>query len=207
MENKDNLIGFIWHKTPVISQHLLKKQSNDSVSFEQWCKKSIEDYENNYKESLKQTQDDTEYLKNLGCSRVVVVPEPVGIIRFDLFQRFLADIPENTFVLVKSFAGFGMQSTLIRCLKSAVNRKIYVITEQQKSLTLLPIDVVSEVYENWVIKQNNYTRHRKTETKVQKAMNLINSGLTYTQAQEELNVSRSTFYRLVANAKSKDKFQ
>ncbi len=100
-----------------------------------------------------------------------------------------------------------MQSTLIRCLKSAVNRKIYVITEQQKSLTLLPIDVVSEVYENWVIKQNNYTRHRKTETKVQKAMNLINSGLTYTQAQEELNVSRSTFYRLVANAKSKDKFQ
>ncbi len=63
MENKDNLIGFIWHKTPVISQHLLKKQSNDSVSFEQWCKKSIEDYENNYKESLKQTQEDTEYLK------------------------------------------------------------------------------------------------------------------------------------------------
>jgi hypothetical protein len=205
MESKDNLIGFIWHKTPVMSQYLLKKQNNDSVSFEQWCKKSIEDFETNYKESLKQTQDDTEYLKNLGCSRVVVAPEPVGVIRCDLFEKFLADIPENTFVFVKSFAGFGIQSTLISCLKSALSRKIYVITEQHKSLTLLPIDAVSEVYENWVIKQNNYTRCRRNENESQKAINLINSGYTYTQAQEQMGVSRSTFYRLIA--KRKDRFE
>ena len=205
MESKDNFIGFIWHKTPVMSQYLLKKQNSDIISFEQWCKNSIEDFETSYNESLKQTQYDTEYLQNLGCSRVSVVPEPVGVIRCDLFEKFLDDIPENTFIFVKSFAGFGIQSTLIRCLKSALSRKIYVITEQHKSITLLPIDVVSEVYENWVMKQNNYTRCRRNENKIQKAVNLISSGYSYTQAQEQMGVSRSTFYRLIATRK--DRFE
>lgn len=56
--------------------------------------KSIEDYETRYKESLETNKNDTEYLKNLGCSELLLFLNQL-IIRFDLFQRFLADIPEN----------------------------------------------------------------------------------------------------------------
>jgi len=197
MENKQPYIGFVWHKTPVLSQYFLKKQSNDNVPFEQMCKDTLSNFNKSYSESKKQTEEDIKYLKNLGCSKVIVVPEPVGFIKYDVFSNFLNEVPENTFVFVKSFAGFGSKPVLASCLKLALSKKVYIITEEQNALTKIPLDDISEFY-SWLINQNIQTSLRRKYNDIETARNLIKSGLTVSQATKKMGISRSTFYRLIS---------
>jgi len=202
IQTKNNLVGFVWQKTPVMSQYLLQKESKDGKTFEQWCKESIEQYHKSYNDILIDTKNEIEHLDKLGCYKTIVAPEPVGKTRYLIFKRLVSELPKNTFILVKSFAGFGCIQILKECMDLASEKNIYLITEQHLSLMILPENVRDEVYRNWVYKSNCVTsRTRRTRVLREKALELIENGMTYDNAQNELGVSRSTFYRLLADGK------
>jgi hypothetical protein len=199
VQTKNNLVGFIWQKTPVMSQYILSRGNNSSGTFEQWCKDSIENYRKSYDELFQETQNDIKLLEKLGCSKIIVAPEPVGQTRISIFKGLISEIPEKTFLVVQSFAGFGNATTLHYCMDLALQKNIYLISEEHLSLMLMPEQVLNEVYLNWPRKyMAPVPRCRKHDTRKQQALELVAKGMNHTNAQNELGVSRSTFYRLIS---------
>jgi hypothetical protein len=199
---KNNLVGFVWQKTPVISQYILSRGNNGNETFEKWCKNSIENYRKRYDELFQETENDIKQLEKLGCSKIIVAPEPVGQTRVSLFKGLLSELPENIFLLVQSFAGFGNATTLQCCMDLALQKNIFLISEEHLSLTLVPEQVLNELYLNWPRKHMSpVSRCRKHETRKQQALELVAKGMNHIDAQRELGVSKSTFYRLLADAK------
>jgi hypothetical protein len=199
VQTKNNLVGFIWQKTPVMSQYILSRGNNSSGTFEQWCKDSIENYRKSYDELFQETQNDIKLLEKLGCSKIIVAPEPVGQTRISIFKGLISEIPEKTFLVVQSFAGFGNATTLHYCMDLALQKNIYLISEEHLSLMLMPEQVLNEVYLNWPRKyMSPVPRCRKHDTRKQQALELVAKGMNHTNAQNELGVSRSTFYRLIS---------
>jgi hypothetical protein len=199
VQTKNNLVGFIWQKTPVMSQYILSRGNNSSGTFEQWCKDSIENYRKSYDELFQETQNDIKLLEKLGCSKIIIAPEPVGQTRISIFKGLISEIPEKTFLVVQSFAGFGNATTLHYCMDLALQKNIYLISEEHLSLMLMPEQVLNEVYLNWPRKyMSPVPRCRKHDTRKQQALELVAKGMNHTNAQNELGVSRSTFYRLIS---------
>ena len=198
LQTKNNLIGFVWQKTPVMSQYILSRGNKSSGTFEQWCKDSIENYRKSYDELFQETQNDIKLLEKLGCSKIIVAPEPVGQTRISIFKGLILEIPEKTFLVVQSFAGFGNATTLHYCMDLALQKDIYLISEEHLSLMLVPEQVLNELYLNWPRKyMSSVPRCRKHDTRKQQALELVAKGMNHTNAQNELGVSRSTFYRLI----------
>lgn len=199
VQTKNNLVGFIWQKTPVMSQYILSRGNNSSGTFEQWCKDSIENYRKSYDELFQETQNDIKLLEKLGCSKIIVAPEPVGQTRISIFKGLISEIPEKTFLVVQSFAGFGNATTLHYCMDLALQKNIYLISEEHLSLMIMPEQVLNEVYLNWPRKyMSPVPRCRKHDTRKQQALELVAKGMNHTNAQNELGVSKSTFYRLIS---------
>jgi DNA-directed RNA polymerase subunit N (RpoN/RPB10) len=202
VQTKNNLVGFVWQKTPVMSQYILSRGHNGNQTFEQWCKDSIENYRKRYDELFQETENDIKQLEKLGCSKIIVAPEPVGQTRISLFKGLISELPENIFLVVQSFAGFGNATTLHYCMDLALQKNIFLISEEHLSLMLVPEQVLNELYLNWPRKyMSPVPRCRKHETLKQQALELVAKGMNHTNAQRELGVSRSTFYRMLADGK------
>ena len=191
---KQNLIGLVWRNIPKMSQHKLSYSSNAN-DFENWCNETISDYQKLNIEYAILAKDETKFLNDLGCSKVVVVPGAVGNVRTVLFQKLISNLPEYTFVLLKSFEGFGSSVVLKDCMDLAVSQKIYIITEKHLSLMHFPNDVVDEVYYDW-IRKNSFLNFSKRNNIKRKISSLMNDGLSPIQIQKELGISKSSFYRL-----------
>jgi hypothetical protein len=192
-----NIVGLVWRKIPKVSQHKLSYSSNAN-DFENWCNETISDYQKLNIEYALIAKDETELLKDLGCSKVVVVPDAVGNVRTVLFKKFISNLPEYTFVLLKSFEGFGNTVVLKDCMDLAVSQKIYIITEKHLSLLHFPNNYIDEVYYDWIQKYS-FSNFSKSNNIKQKLNRLLNDGLSPIQIQEELGISKSTFYRLAKN--------
>ena len=74
---KQNLIGLVWRNIPKISQHKLSYSSNAN-DFENWCNETINDYQKLNIEYALLAKDETKFLNDLGCSKVVIVPDAVA---------------------------------------------------------------------------------------------------------------------------------
>jgi len=191
---KQNLIGLVWRNIPKMSQHKLSYSSNAN-DFENWCNETISDYQKLNIEYAILAKDETKFLNDLGCSKVVVVPGAVGDVRTVLFKKLISNLPEYSFVLLKSFEGFGNSVVLKDCMDLAVSQKIYIITEKHLSLMHFPNDVVDEVYYDW-IRKNSFFNFSKSNNIKRKINSLMNDGLSPIQIQKELGISKSSFYRL-----------
>ena len=191
---KQNLIGLVWRNIPKMSQHKLSYSSNAN-DFENWCNETISDYQKLNIEYAILAKDETKFLNDLGCSKVVVVPGAVGDVRTVLFKKLISNLPEYSFVLLKSFEGFGNSVVLKDCMDLAVSQKIYIITEKHLSLMHFPNDVVDEVYYDW-IRKNSFLNFSKRNNIKRKINSLIHDGLSPIQIQEKLGISKSSFYRL-----------
>ena len=191
---KQNLIGLVWRNIPKMSQHKLSYSSNAN-DFENWCNETISDYQKLNIEYAILAKDETKFLNDLGCSKVVVVPGAVGDVRTVLFKKLISNLPEYSFVLLKSFEGFGNSVVLKDCMDLAVSQKIYIITEKHLSLMHFPNDVVDEVYYDW-IRKNSFLNFSKRNNIKRKISSLMNDGLSPIQIQKELGISKSSFYRL-----------
>ena len=191
---KQNLIGLVWRNIPKMSQHKLSYSSNAN-DFENWCNETINDYQKLNIEYALLAKDETKFLNDLGCSKVVIVPDAVGNVRTVLFKKLISNLPEYTFVLLKSFEGFGNSVVLKDCMDLAVSQKIYIITEKHLSLMHFPNDVVDEVYYDW-IRKNSFFNFSKSNNIKRKINSLMNDGLSPIQIQKELGISKSSFYRL-----------
>ena len=191
---KQNLIGLVWRNIPKMSQHKLSYSSNAN-DFENWCNQTISDYQKLNIEYAILAKDETKFLNDLGCSKVVVVPGAVGDVRTVLFKKLISNLPEYSFVLLKSFEGFGSSVVLKDCMDLAVSQKIYIITEKHLSLMHFPNDVVDEVYYDW-IRKNSFLNFSKSNNIKRKINSLMNDGLSPIQIQEKLGISKSSFYRL-----------
>ena len=191
---KQNLIGLVWRNIPKMSQHKLSYSSNAN-DFENWCNETISDYQKLNIEYAILAKDETKFLNDLGCSKVVVVPGAVGDVRTVLFKKLISNLPEYSFVLLKSFEGFGNSVVLKDCMDLAVSQKIYIITEKHLSLMHFPNDVVDKVYYDW-IRKNSFFNFSKSNNIKRKINSLMNDGLSPIQIQKELGISKSSFYRL-----------
>ena len=191
---KQNLIGLVWRNIPKMSQHKLSYSSNAN-DFENWCNETISDYQKLNIEYAILAKDETKFLNDLGCSKVVVVPGAVGDVRTVLFKKLISNLPEYSFVLLKSFEGFGNSVVLKDCMDLAVSQKIYIITEKHLSLMHFPNDVVDKVYYDW-IRKNSFLNFSKRNNIKRKISSLMNDGLSPIQIQKELGISKSSFYRL-----------
>ena len=194
---KQNLIGLVWRNIPKISQHKLSYSSNAN-DFENWCNETINDYQKLNIEYALLAKDETKFLNDLGCSKVVIVPDAVGNVRTVLFKKLISNLPEYTFVLLKSFEGFGNTVVLKDCMALAVSQKIYIITDKHLGLLHFPNDCIDEVYYDWIQKYS-FSNFSKRNNIKQKLNRLMNDGLSPIQIQEELGISKSTFYRLAKN--------
>lgn len=192
-----NVVGLVWRNIPKISQHKLSYSSNAN-DFENWCNETISDYQKLNIEYALLAKDETKLLNDLGCSKVVVVPDAVGNVRTVLFKKLISNLPEYTFVLLKSFEGFGNTVVLKDCMDLAVSQKIYIITEKHLGLLHFPNDYIDEVYYDWIQKYS-FSNFSKRNNIKQKLNRLLNDGLSPIQIQEELGISKSTFYRLAKN--------
>ena len=191
---KQNLIGLVWRNIPKMSQHKLS-HSSDANDFENWCNETISNYEKLIKKYASLAKDETNFLTNLGCSKVIVIPDAVGNVRTILFKKFISNLPEYTFVLMKSFEGFGSSVILKDCMDFAVSQKIYLITEKHLSLLHFPNECLDEVYYDW-IRKSAFIDFSKRNNIKRKINSLMHDGLSPTQIQEELGISKSSFYRL-----------
>ena len=191
---KQNLIGLVWRNIPKMSQHKLSYSSNAN-DFENWCNETISDYQKLNIEYAILAKDETKFLNDLGCSKVVVVPGAVGDVRTVLFKKLISNLPEYSFVLLKSFEGFGNSVVLKDCMDLAVSQKIYIITEKHLSLMHFSNDVVDKVYYDW-IRKNSFLNFSKRNNIKRKISSLMNDGLSPIQIQKELGISKSSFYRL-----------
>jgi hypothetical protein len=191
-----DVVGLVWRNIPKVSQY--KLSTNNDNNFENFCAKTIDDYHKLYIEYSIQAKNEKQYLMDLGCSKVVTVPHAVGNTKTILFNKFISELPEYSFVLLKSFSGFGNTLTLHDCMDSAVSRKIYIITEKHLGLMHFPNECIGEVYYDW-IRKNSYTKSFNINDKQEKINDLIGQGLSANQIQSELGISKSAYYRMVKN--------
>lgn len=192
-----NVVGFIWQKIPIISQYKLKTNQNNFMDF---CDETLSDYKRNVLECFDSTNTLKNQLEQNGCSRVVVVPEAVGSIRTNLFEHFLSDIPEYSFVMVANYEGFGNSRVLYSCMDLAFRKNIFLITPEHRPMINLPDADIKNVYLSWVrngkISNNSFNMLRKA-----KMEQLLEKGFTSKQIAVELGISKSTYYRMLEKTK------
>ena len=196
MEKKSlncDVVGFIWQKIPTISQYKLKNNQSNFIDF---CDETLNDYKRNFLECFNTTTALKNQLKQNGCSRVVVVPEAVGSIRTNLFEHFLSDIPEYSFVMVSNYEGFGNSIVLYACMDLALKKNVFLITPEHRPIINLPIGDIKHVYLSWV--RNNKTSNNAFNVlRKVKMEQLLEKGFTSKQIQVEMGISKSTYYRIL----------
>jgi len=196
MEKKSlncDVVGFIWQKIPTISQYKLKNNQSNFIDF---CDETLNDYKRNFLECFNTTNALKNQLKQNGCSRVVVVPEAVGSIRTNLFEHFLSDIPEYSFVMVSNYEGFGNSIVLYACMDLALKKNVFLITPEHRPIINLPIGDIKHVYLSWV--RNNKTSNNAFNVlRKVKMEQLLEKGFTSKQIQVEMGISKSTYYRIL----------
>ena len=193
------LIGFVWRQIPVVSQFKLDKFFSDKDRFADWSRRVIDDYENKCVEAAAECEASVELLRLHGCSEVVVSPEAIGSLRIVLFDRFLNELPEETFVMVTSWGDFGPESTVLDCIDKALERKVYVITEQHRSLQYVPADHLNEAYMS-LVRQQTSGSFRIKHSRREKIVQLANLGKTQEEILKDLDISRSTYYRIMGGS-------
>jgi hypothetical protein len=188
-----DVVGFIWQKIPTISQYKLKNNQSNFIDF---CDETLNDYKRNFLECFNTTNALKNQLKQNGCSRVVVVPEAVGSIRTNLFEHFLSDIPEYSFVMVSNYEGFGNSIVLYACMDLALKKNVFLITPEHRPIINLPIGDIKHVYLSWV--RNNKTSNNAFNVlRKVKMEQLLEKGFTSKQIQVEMGISKSTYYRIL----------
>ena len=196
MEKKSlncDVVGFIWQKIPTISQYKLKNNQSNFIDF---CDETVNDYKRDFLECFNITNALKNQLKQNGCSRVVVVPEAVGSIRTNLFEHFLSDIPEYSFVMVSNYEGFGNSIVLYACMDLALKKNIFLITPEHRPIINLPNGDIKHVYLSWV--RNNKTSNNAFNVlRKVKMEQLLEKGFTSKQIQVEMGISKSTYYRIL----------
>ncbi len=193
------LLGFVWRQIPVVSQFKLEKEYNSDDRFMPWSKRVVEDYERRCIDAADECEASVRLLMQQGCNDVVVSPDAIGSLRLVLFDRLLAELPEQSFLMVTSWGDFGTESMVLDCVDRALAKKIFVITEQQLSLQYLPADHLEEAYRSLVRPQitGGYRIRRSRQEQIN---DLLVQGLTSIQIQERLKISKSTYYRIMTDA-------
>ncbi len=193
------VIGFVWRQIPVLSQFKLEKEYRPDDKFMVWSNRVIEDYERRCVVAAEECLSSVQLLKSYGCTDVVVSPDAIGSVRLVLFDRLLDELPKESFLMVSSWGDFGSESTVLDCVDRALAQKVYVITEQHLSLQYLPADRLDEAYRNMVRPQIS-GGYRVRRSRTEQITELLDQGLTPVEVQEQLKVSKSTYYRLMAEA-------
>jgi hypothetical protein len=192
------LAGFVWRQIPALSQFKLEKDYCSEDKFVPWSQRIIEDYERRCTLAAEDCRRSVELLKSLGCQQVVVSPDAVGSMRLVLFDRLLAELPKHSLLMVTSWGDFGGESMVLDCVDRALAKSVYVITEQHLSLQYLPLDHLDEAYRSLVQPQITGGFRVRLSRKDQ-ITDLLAQGLTATEVQERLKISKSTYYRLMAD--------
>ena len=192
-----NLVGFVWRQIPVVSQFKLEKDYGHDDSFDSWAKSTIDDYERRCCEAATECEESVNLLKSKGCTNVVVSPDAIGSIRLVLFDRFLAEIAPLTFVMVTSWGDFGSESIVLDFVDRALARNVLVITDQHLSLMDMPDDRLYEAYNN-LVRPQIIGGYRYRRSRQEQVIELLRRGMTPIEIQEQLKISKSTYYRLAS---------
>ena len=190
-----SLFGFVWRQIPVVSQFKLEKGYKDDDRFPEWSMGVIDDYEYRCRKAASDCDEAVRLLRSKGCSDVVVSPDAVGAVRLVLFDRFLAELPEETFVMVVSWGDFGTETTILDCMDRALARKVYLITEQHISLLHVPVDHLEEAYKGLVRAQIT-GGYRVSRTMEDELADLLIEGKSKGEIMDALGISRATYYRI-----------
>jgi hypothetical protein len=196
------IIGFVWRHIPVVSQYKLENGYGPEDTFLHWSQKVIDDYENQCAIAARECETSKAVLTSLGCTEVVVSPDATGSLRLVLFDRLLAELPPYTFLMVTSWDDLGKGSVLVDYADRALTKKVFVVTPNHLSLNHMPDDVLVEAYKNLVRPQIAPGTHTQSKRSSQIAY-LLAQGLTATEVQERLKISKSTYYRLMADGTAK----
>lgn len=193
------LVGFVWRQIPVLSQFKLENEYGPEDEFVPWAQRILKDYERRCANAAEECSRSVEFLTLHGCNRVVVCPDAIGSVRLVLFDRLLDELPKESFLMVSSWGDFGSESTVLDCVDRALAQKVYVITEQHLSLQYLPADRLDEAYRS-MVRPQIYGGYRVRRSRTEQITELLEQGLTPVEIQEQLKVSKSTYYRLMAEA-------
>jgi DNA-binding CsgD family transcriptional regulator len=193
------LVGFVWRQIPVLSQFKLENEYGPEDEFVPWAQRILKDYERRCANAAEECSRSVELLTLHGCHRVVVCPDAIGSVRLVLFDRLLDELPKESFLMVSSWGDFGSESTVLDCVDRALAQKVYVITEQHLSLQYLPADRLDEAYRS-MVRPQIYGGYRVRRSRTEQITELLEQGLTPVEIQEQLKVSKSTYYRLMAEA-------
>jgi DNA-binding CsgD family transcriptional regulator len=167
-------------------------------SFTEWSGQIIDDYERRFLESRAECESSVLRLRDNGCEQVIVSPDAVGTVRIVLFDRFLDQIQEQTFVMVTSWGDFGPEAIVLDCVDRALARNIYVITDQHLSLLYVPLEHLKGAYLNLV--RNQITGgYRVKLSRKEQILNLLDMGKSQSEIQSFLKISRSTYHRIMSD--------
>lgn len=189
------IIGFVRRHIPVVSQYKLENGYGPEDTFLHWSQTVIDDYESRCVIAARECEKSVAVLRSLGCTEVVVSPDATGSIRMVLFDRLLEEIPPYSFLMVTSWDDLGIGSILLDYADQALAKKVFIVTPNHLSLNHMPDDVLVEAYDNLVRPQLAAGARTPSKRSTQ-IFELLATGMTPTEVQSHLNISKSTYYRL-----------
>jgi DNA-binding CsgD family transcriptional regulator len=199
------MVGFVWRRIPVISQHKLGLEPLHPESFDSWSSDLLFRYEDRCHRYLSALTEQTALLESEGAEHIFVAPEAIGSVKLKVLDRLLRDLPQGTFILVTSWGNLGSQSIVEEIVTTASSQGWFFILPSHKSLRNMPPSDVPQVHKSWVIDSigNSYVSSSSRRYQI---LALQEQGLSPEEIQLELGISKSTYYRqLDSNAPVIDK--
>ena len=201
MRLNNTTVGLVWRKIPQISQYKLGATMPSQGSFDQWTKHFLDTYDHDVEECNALLERHRGVLIESGCQHVFVAPEAVGAIKKKIFDSLLSELQRHTILIVPSWADFGTQNFVSQAVREAALKQIYIATTAHKALLQISVNDLETVHKSWVtatLTPSNAGNLQKRE----QVIRLITSGLSPEEIQQELGISRSTYYRYSSNLHS-----
>ena len=199
------MVGFVWRRIPVISQHKLSLEPLHPESFDSWSSEMLFRYEDRCRRYLSALTEQTALLESEGAEHIFVAPEAIGSVKLRVLDRLLRDLPQGTFILVTSWGNLGSQSIVEEIVTTASSQGWFFILPSHKSLRNMPPSDIPQVHKSWDIDSigNSYVSSSSRRYQI---LALQEQGLSPEEIQLELGISKSTYYRqLDSNAPVIDK--
>ncbi len=194
-------VGLVWRKIPQVSQYKLGATMPSQGSFDQWTKHFLDTYDHDVEDCNALLERHRRSLLESGCQHIFVAPEAVGAIKKRIFDSLLNELQHHTILIVPSWADFGTQNFVSQAVREAALRQIYIATTEHKALLQISVNDLGTVHKSWVaatLLPANASNLQKRE----QVIRLLDSGMSPEEIQQELGISRSTYYRYCYNPHS-----